>query len=144
MRYADRMREEGHEQLFPNCKYKESVGLYYDANLSSLMNEPVNLISEDRKLRLYSLRANFRCSIEEALLAPLLDAYDRGDAVEGSYSRFFDLALDNVMGHKVKGNTGDMVYRKRQLSIMNGVVQMAAYPVNFGRLKSALTAWEHS
>ena len=139
MRYAEKMRDAGHEQLFPNCKYRESVGLYYDANLSSLMNEPVNLISEDRKLRMYSLRANFRCSIEEALIAPLLDAYDRGETVEGTYSRFFDLALDNAMGHKVKGNTGDTVYRKRQLSIMNGVVQMAAYPVDFSRLKAVLT-----
>ncbi|HEY5514257.1 MAG TPA: hypothetical protein VIK40_11500 [Geomonas sp.] len=104
------------------------------------MNEPVNLISEDRKLRLYSLRANFRCSVEEALLAPLLNAHDRGEIVGGSYSPFFDLALDNVMGHKVKGTTGDTVYRKRRLSIMAKVVQMAAYPVDFSRLKAALAA----
>jgi len=137
--YVSHMKGLGHTQLFPNFKYRPAYGLYYDNNLSTRFNEPVNLISDDPKLRLYSLRANFRCSVEEALLAPILAAHDRGEFAGGSYHPYFDLALNNVMGHKVKGNTGDTVYRKRQLSIMNGVLQMAAYRVDFSRLKAVLT-----
>lgn len=143
MRHMENMRESGNAQLWPNLKYRASSGGYYDANFSSRMNEPVNLVSEDRRLRLYSLRSNFRCCIEEALIAPALAAHDRGEVVAGEgYSPFLDLALNNVMGHKVKGNTGDTVYRKRQLSIMNRVVQLASYPVDLSRLKDALIAGE--
>ncbi|MCM0082311.1 hypothetical protein L4X63_11995 [Geomonas sp. Red32] len=137
--YVRKMQDMGESQLFPNLKWRESCGLYYDANASSLMNSPVNLISNDSKLRLYSLRANFRCSVEEALIAPALASHDRGEVVAGEgYSPFLDLALNNVMGHRVKGNTGDTVYRKRQLGIMNKVVQLAAYPVDLSRLKAVL------
>jgi len=53
MQHVRQMQESGETQLFPSCIYRESCGLYYDANLSSLMNEPVNSIAVDKKLRLY-------------------------------------------------------------------------------------------
>ena len=72
-------------------------------------------------------------------MQPAIDAIDRGEMVAGGgISKFHELAIDNIMGHKVKGNTGDAVYRKKQISIMNSVVQLAKYPVDFKRLLQVL------
>ena len=103
-----RMKEAGQNQLFPNFIYRSSIKQYYDSQTSTQLNLPINAIDNDDKLRLYSLRANFRNSIEEKFINHIISAMDRGDSSTiGSYSRYYDLALNNIMGHTIKGTVGD-------------------------------------
>jgi len=135
LEHVDRMKREKAEQLFPNCVYRPGVGLYYDCNLSTALNLPINLIDPDKKLRLYSLRANFRNSIEEKLVNRMIEQLDSGSSASLSgYSHYYELALNDTMGHAIKGSKGDTVYRKRQLHIMNAVLQQAEYPIDFSGL----------
>jgi integrase len=137
--YVAKMKDEGHHQIFPNCQYRPGIGLYYDANMSFQLNIPINLIDKDKKLRLYSLRANFRNSIEEKFVNRLITAMDSDVSADiGAYSRYYDLALNNILGHAIKGTVGDMVYRKRQLHIMDIVLQQAEYHFDISKLKRAL------
>jgi integrase len=136
LEYAGQMNRAGQEQLFPNCIYRPSVGLYYDSNLSTALNLPINLIDSDRKLRLYSLRANFRNNIEEKFVNRLIAVMDGGESSDlGGYSRYYDLALNDILGHAVKGSKGDTVYRKRRLHIMNAVLQQAEYLIDLTPLR---------
>jgi integrase len=145
LEYVEKMKRAGHKQLFSNCIYRENVGLHYDSALSSLLNAPINLIDDDKKLRLYSLRANFRCSIEEKFINRAIAALDAGESSDNTgYSRYYDLALNDIMGHAVKGTVGDMVYRKRRLYIANAVLQLAEYPtVDFSDLKKVINEQSH-
>lgn len=137
--YVAKMKAEGHYQIFPNCQFRPGIGLYYDANMSFQLNIPINLIDKDKKLRLYSLRANFRNSIEEKFVNRLIAVMDSGVSSDiGAYSRYYDLALNNILGHAITGTVGDMVYRKRQLHIMDVVLQQAEYPLDISTLKIAL------
>lgn len=140
LKYVEKMKKAGHAQLFPNCVYRENIGLYYDSALSILLNVPINLIDNDRKLRLYSLRANFRCSVEEKFVNAAIAALDAGKASDNTgYNRYYDMALNDIMGHVITGSEGDLVYRKRQLHIADRVLQLAEYPsVDFTKLKTAL------
>lgn len=134
-----RMKAAGQQQLFPNCTYRPGIGLYYDSSMSVQLNVPINLIDKDKKLRLYSLRANFRNSIEEKFVNRLIAAMDNGVSSDiGGYSRYYDLALNNIMGHTIEGTVGDTVYRKRRLHIMNAVLQQAEYAFDISALKAIL------
>jgi integrase len=134
-----RMKAAGQQQLFPNCTYRPGIGLYYDSSMSLQLNVPINLIDNDKKLRLYSLRANFRNSIEEKFVNRLITAMDNGISSDiGGYSRYYDLALNNIMGHTIIGTIGDTVYRKRRLHIMNAVLQQAEYTFDISPLKAIL------
>lgn len=139
LEHVAKMKAAGHQQLFPNCIYRPGIGLHYDSNLSGQLNVPINLIDKDKKLRLYSLRANFRNSIEEKFVNRLIAAMDNGVTSDiGSYTRYYDLALNNIMGHTIKGTMGDTVYRKRQLHIMDAVLQQAEYSFDISKLKTVL------
>jgi integrase len=134
--YADFQRKRGEVQLFPNCR--STQGGYYSNSLCTALNEIVDMVSDDRKLRVYSLRAQFRNSVEEVIVTSAVDALKgrRYDAT--GFEKFYTLALDDIMGHKIKGSEGDRTYRKVQLEIMSLVLNLAKYDIDFSGLKSAL------
>jgi integrase len=131
LEHVAKMQAAGHRQIFPNCTYRPGIGLYYDSNTSVQLNVPINLIDKGKKLRLYSLRANFRNSIEEKFVNRMIASMDGGVSSDISgYSRYYDLALNNIMGHTIKGTIGDMVYRKRQLHVMDAVLELSVRSAN--------------
>jgi hypothetical protein len=142
LRHRDKMREQGQAQLWPNLKLNPRTGRYYDDNLSAELNELVDEhISDDRKLRVYSLRSNFENAVEHKVSGAILDAIEGKDTflrgLEGLLP-FFERALKDVMGHAQKGATTDKVYRKARLRIMHRMVEQAEYGVDLSRLKEIL------
>lgn len=140
MEYVKKMRDEGHNQLFPNCIYSERTGRYYDDNLSSRLNTLVDCISTDLKLRVYSLRANFKTSIDNKFADAAVDAMEgKASGLDlAEFEKYIKLAFDDVMGHSAKGGTGDTTYRKVQLRLMHRIVEQAEYPFDTSKLKSVL------
>lgn len=140
MDYVKKMRASGQKQLFPNCIYNEHTGRYYHDNLSARLNTVVDFISPDKKLRVYSLRANFKTAIESKFADAAIDAMEGNATGIGlaGLEKFVDRAFDDVMGHATKGGTGDTVYRKVQLRIMQRIVEQAEYPIDSSKLKSVL------
>lgn len=140
MEYVEKMRISGHEQLFPNCTFIERTGRYYDDNLSARLNTLVDCVSPDKKLRVYSLRANFKTSIEGRFADAAVDAMEgKTTSLDiAGLEKFVDRAFDDVMGHSTKGGTGDTTYRKVQLRLMHRIVEQAHYPIDITKLKSVL------
>lgn len=140
MEYVQKIKESGNMQLFPNCIYNERIGVYFNANLSARLNALVDCISDDKRLRVYSLRANFKTSIENKFADAAIDLMEKGVSTLdlGGLEKFLDRAFDDVMGHSVKGSKGDIVYRKVQLRLMARVVEQAEYALEFSRLKRVL------
>lgn len=138
--YVQKMRESGQAQLFPNCIYSERTGRYYDDNLSARLNTIVDSISTDKKLRVYSLRANFKTAIDNKFSHAAIDAMEgKAKTLDvAGLEKFVDRAFDDVMGHTAKGGTGDTTYRKVQLRLMQRIVEQAEYPVDISKLKSVL------
>lgn len=137
--YVQKMKDVGQTQLFPNCVYNERTGRYYDDNLSARLNTIVDSISTDKKLRVYSLRANFKTAIDDKFSNAAIDAMEGKTAnlnVAG-LEKFVSRAFDDVMGHVTKGGTGETTYRKVQLRLMQRIVEQAEYPINIEKLKSA-------
>ena len=142
MEYVKKMRTSGYEQLFPNCIYNERTGRYYDDNLSVRLNALVDYISPDKKLRVYSLRANFKTAIENKFADAAIDGME-GKASNldiAGLEKFVGRAFDDVMGHSAKGGTGDTTYRKVQLRLMKRIVEQAEYPIDISKLKKVLVA----
>lgn len=140
MEYVEKVRASGQEQLFPNCSYNERTGRYYDDNLSARLNAIVDGISTDKKLRVYSLRANFKTAIENKFADAAIDAME-GKARRldiAGLENFVNRAFNDVMGHSAKGGTGDTTYRKVQLRLMQRIVEQAEYPVDLSKLKGVL------
>jgi len=141
MEYVRKIRDSGQPQLFSNCIYSERTGLHFDANLSARLNALVDCISSDKRLRVYSLRANFKTAIESKFADAAVDLMERGKSSLdlGGLEKFLDRAFDDIMGHAAKGSKGDTVYRKVQLKLMARVVEQAEYDIDFSRLKLALS-----
>jgi integrase len=120
MEYVARMREAGEERVFPNCKHHKGSGGYYSDAMSTRLNSAINIhISVDRKLRLYSMRANFRTGIAKS--SPI-----RGEQI-----------LDQIMGHSSKGGMGS-TYTKFDIYDKATVVDSLEYPVDLSRLQECL------
>ncbi|OGU21022.1 MAG: hypothetical protein A2X85_06890 [Geobacteraceae bacterium GWF2_54_21] len=140
MEYVEKMKATGQDQLFPNCMYNEKTGRYYGDNLSARLNTLVDCISTDKKLRVYSLRANFKTAIENKFADAAIDAMEgktSGLDIAG-LEKFVDRAFNDVMGHSAKGGTGDTTYRKVQLKLMQRIVEQAEYPIDTLKLKEVL------
>lgn len=142
LEYVLIMHQTSQDRLFPNCIYNERTGRHYDDNLGNRLNLLIDAISDDRKLRVYSLRTNFRSSIGNRLAHAGEEVLeDRGDSLLfGEYSRFLERALHDVMGHGHNGSRVDAVYENARLRIMQRVVDLAEYPVYLSRLKRVLAA----
>lgn len=140
MDYVKKMRASGQEQLFPNCIYNKRTGRYYDDNLSARLNTVVDCISTDKKLRVYSLRANFKTAIENKFADAAIDAMEgKTSSLDiAGLGKFVDRAFNDVMGHSVKGGTGDTTYRKVQLRLMQRIVEQAEYAIDISKLKKVL------
>lgn len=140
MQYVANMRAAGQDQLFPNCLYNQRTGRYYDDNLSARLNTVVDSISTDKKLRVYSLRANFKTAIENRFADAAIDAMEgKASSLDiAGLEKFVDRAFNDVMGHSIKGGTGDTTYRKVQLRLMKRIVEQAEYPVDISKLKKVL------
>jgi integrase len=140
LKYVTKMRESGQEQLFPNCTFNERTRRYYDDNLSSRMNTLVDCISADKRLRVYSLRANFKTAIENKFADAAIDAMEgKTTCIDVSgLENFINRAFNDVMGHSAKGSTGDTTYRKVQLKLMHRIVEQAEYPIDTSKLKNIL------
>lgn len=135
--YVQRMRDAGETQLFPNCKYRESTGYYYSDAMSSRLNALINIhISEDRKLRLYSLRANFRTAIVERITSNNVESLLAGGSAENG---IVERVIDEIMGHAIKGSTGKTRYTKLTMQAREWVMELLEYPVELSRLKALLT-----
>ena len=140
MEYVKKMKASGQEQLFPNCAYNERTGRYYDDNLSGRLNTLVDCISPDKKLRVYSLRANFKTAIENKFADAAIDAMEgKTSSLDiAGLEKFVDRAFNDVMGHSAKGGTGETTYRKVQLRLMQRIVEQAEYSIDISKLKSVL------
>lgn len=140
MEYVKKMRASGQDQLFPNCIYNERTGRYYDDNLSARLNTLVDSITTDKKLRVYSLRANFKTAIETKFADAAIDAMEgkRSTLDIAGLEKFIDRAFNDVMGHSAKGGTGDTTYRKVQLRLMQRIVEQAEYPIDISKLMNVL------
>lgn len=140
MSYVQKMKTSGQDQLFPNCIFNERTGRYYDDYLSARLNTIVDSISTDKKLRVYSLRANFKTAIEIKFADAAIDAMEgkAGTLDVAGLEKFVDRAFDDVMGHSTKGGTGDTTYRKVQLRLMKRIVEQAEYAIDISKLKNIL------
>lgn len=140
MEYVKKMRASGQEQLFPHCRYNERTCRYYDDNLSARLNALVDCISTDKKLRVYSLRANFKTAIDGKFADAAIDAMEgKASSLDiAGLEKFVDRAFNDVMGHSAKGGTGDTTYRKVQLRLMQRIIEQAEYPIDISKLKSVL------
>ncbi len=140
MEYVQKMKASGQEQLFPNCIYSDRTGRYYDDNLSARLNILVDCVSSDKKLRVYSLRANFKTAIENKFADAAIDAMEgKASSLDiAGLEKFVDRAFNDVMGHSAKGGTGDTTYRKVQLRLMQRIVEQAEYPIDISKLKGVL------
>ena len=137
LKYVARICDAGEEQLFPNCKYQKGTGYYYSDAMSSRLNAAINLnISEDKKLRLYSLRANFRSAIITRCTNQNIESILAGGAPVDS---FIERILDEIMGHAISGGTGKKTYTKLDIRVKARVMTLLEYPVDFGKLKELLT-----
>lgn len=137
LKYVQRMRDAGEVQLFPNCKYRESTGYYYSDAMSSRLNSLINIhVSSDRKLRLYSLRANFRTAIVERITSNNVAAILAGGTAENG---ILERVIDEIMGHAVKGSTGKKRYTKLDILTRAQVMELLYYPIDLSRLKTLLT-----
>lgn len=136
------MKERGEKQLWPNLKFNDQTGRYYSDNLSQELNQLIDdYISEDKKLRVYSLRSNFENAVEHRITEGIINALDgRESFLTGmeSLMPFFERALKDVMGHAQRGATTDKVYRKARLSIMKKMVEQANYDIDLSALKERL------
>jgi integrase len=140
MRYVQKVREAGHEQLFPNCSYNKRTGRYYDDNLSARLNTVVDCISNDRRLRVYSLRSNFKTVIENKFTNAAIDVMEgKGSSLDiVGLEKFVERAFNDVMGHAAKGGTGSVTYRKVKLRIMKRIVEQAEYTLDIKKMKTVL------
>ena len=140
LEYVKKMRSSGQDQLFPNCICSERTNRYYDDNLSARLNTVVDCISKDKKLRVYSLRANFKTAIDNKFANTVVDAMEgKASGLDlAGLEKFVNRAFDDVMGHSAKGGTGDTTYRKVQLRIMQRIVEQAEYSIDFSKLKKTL------
>ncbi|NVN89859.1 MAG: hypothetical protein HXX11_04580 [Desulfuromonadales bacterium] len=140
MEYVQKVKDSGQSQLFPNCIYNERTCRYYDDNQSARLNALVDCISTDKKLRVYSLRANFKTAIENKFADAVIDTME-GKASKldiAGLQQFVERAFNDVMGHSAKGGTGETTYRKVQLRLMQRIVEQAEYPIDISKLKSVL------
>jgi len=137
------MKGRGERQLWPNLALSVRTGRYYSDNLSNELNRLIDdNITEDKKLRVYSLRSNFENAVEHKITGAILDAMDgRESFLNGmeSLMPFFERALKDVMGHAQRGATTDRVYRKARLTIMKRMVEQAEYYIDLSKLKEKLT-----
>jgi integrase len=140
MEYVEKMRASGHDQVFPNCTLIKRTGRYYDDNLSTRLNTLVDCISTDKKLRVYSLRSNFKTAIDNKFADAAIDIMEgKSSSLDiAGLEKFVDRAFNDVMGHTAKGSTGDTTYRKVQLRLMQRIVEQAEYPIDISKLKSVL------
>ena len=135
LEYVERMRTAGEAQLFPNCKYQKT-GYYYSDAMSTRLNAAINLhISDDRKLRLYSLRANFRTAIFDRITTDNVDAILAGGSAENG---ILEQVLDGIMGHSIKGGTGKTTYTKVTVPLRAKVMTLLEYPCDFSQLQTLL------
>jgi integrase len=137
LKYVARMHDAREVQLFPNCKYQNGTGYYYSDAMSSRLNAAINLnISADRKLRLYSLRANFRSAIITRCTNQNIDSILAGGAPIDGY---IERALDEIMGHAISGGTGRTTYTKLDIRVKAHVMPLLEYPINLDHVKALLT-----
>lgn len=138
--YVEKIKASGEDQLFPNCYYNERTGRYYADNLSTRLNTLVDCISTDKKLRVYSLRANFKTAIENKFADAAIDAMEgKAKSLDiAGLEKFVDRAFNDVMGHSAKGGTGETTYRKVQLRLMKRIVEQAEYSIDLATLKRVL------
>ena len=55
-----------------------------------------------------------------------------------SLNIFVERAVSDILGHAMKGNTGDKVYRVLAIKIKKYLVDLISYPVDMGKLKKVL------
>jgi integrase len=113
MVYVEKMRDAGEKQLFPNCRYQSGIGYYYSNDMSCRLNATINLhIAEDKKLRLYSMRKNFRSALDNIFTEKAVASIKGRETTDlGAYQQYFERAVNDILGHAVKGTTGDRTYR---------------------------------
>ena len=105
--------------------------------MSSVINAIINVrVSSDKKLRLYSLRANFRTTIIERVTNTDIDTILAGGSVKNDG---IENVLDGIMGHTIKGGTGKTIYNKLRLQLASKVMGLLEYTVDLSRLKALLT-----
>jgi integrase len=140
LEYVKKMLPCGQDQLFSNCIYNEKTDRYDDDNLSARLNTLVDCISTDKRLRVYSLRANFKTAIDNKFADAAIDAMEgkSSNLDIAGLEKFVDRAFNYVMGHSAKGGTGDTTYRKVQLRLMQRIVEQAAYSIDISKLKNVL------
>ena len=141
MEYVERLRRVGESQLFPNCKSQKSTGYYYSDAMSMIINAVINLhIDAGKKLRLYSLRKNFRSRLDNLLSERFIAAFEgTGSAEVIPLLPYFERAVNDIMGHAMKGTTGDKVYRDLDIRVKAAVMGVMNHPVDLSRLKVVLT-----
>lgn len=130
IKYRDRLRGAGEVQLFPNCKFLKSQGTHYSGALSILLNSILDMVTDDRKLRVYCLRTQFRNEVNRQLIG----AKYTGDQISGKF------VLDDIMGHAIQGSKGDTDYQKAELQNMAIILNLAEYAyLDFTQLQQALS-----
>jgi integrase len=139
MQYVKKMKVAGEERLFPNLKLQKS-GHYYGNNLSTKLNTPINLmISSDKELRLYSLRKTFRSRYANIMAMDAVAHFKGAETFDTSrYYQFLTPAINDIMGHKLKGTTGDTTYTTIAHLVKSEVMKLITYPVNLDRLRERL------
>ncbi|QOX78638.1 hypothetical protein FY034_06775 [Trichlorobacter lovleyi] len=125
-------KQSAESQVFPNCKYSIKDG-YYSGSLSVALNQIIHEhVSSNKKLVLYSLRAQFRTTLEMIYTEMAIAGNHFGLSV------FVDRSIDDIMGHVIKGGKGETVYRKQRDIICSEVVSRLKYDVDFSKLKHVL------
>ncbi|MEI7997407.1 MAG: hypothetical protein WCH01_21145, partial [Methylococcaceae bacterium] len=76
---------------------------YYGDNLSTRLNAIVDIISDDRKLRVYSLRSNFKTSIDDKLANAAVDVLDGYSDEVGRLFRRKSAGHSDEVGHPLRG-----------------------------------------
>lgn len=140
LKYVERLMGTGEIQLFPNCKLQKS-GYYYSDAMSTRLNSLINIhVSDERKLRLYSMRKNFRSRLDNIITEHIVASIVRQDTTNlGALQPYFARAINDIMGHAVKGTTGDTVYSVLALRVKATVMELMDHPVDLSSLKKLLT-----
>ena len=140
MEYVEKLRTAKESQLFPNCKPQKNTGYYYSDAMSTGINSIINLhIDTDRKLRLYSLRKNFRSALDNVITERIISAIDGAGSTEViQLLPYFERGVNDIMGHAMKGTTGDTVYRVLASRVKVAVMGVMNHPIDFSRLQSLL------
>jgi len=138
--YVERMKLAGESQLFPNCKLQKNTNYYYSDAMSTGINAIINLhIDSDKKLRLYSLRKNFRSALDNLLTERIIASIEgTGSAEVIPLLKWFERGVNDIMGHAMNGTTGDNVYRVLASRVKAAVLGVMNHPVDLSRLKGCL------